>query len=83
MGLFGFGKKKDPQPVPAQQPEQKPVEISGPPYQQFVIVDGQWHLNPKYDPSAPKPAEIKVTGLDLDEDEKEDKDEDEEEDDED
>ena len=66
MGLFGFGKKKDPQPVQAQQPEQKPVEISGPPYQQFVIVDGQWHINPKYDPKAPKPEGPMVIGLDPD-----------------
>ena len=72
MGLFGFGKKKDPQPVQAQQPEQKPVEISGPPYQQFVIVDGQWHINPKYDPKAPKPEGPRVIGLGLDDDEDDD-----------
>ena len=77
MGLFGFGKKKDPQPAPARQPDPKPVEISGPPYQQFVIIDGQWHINPKYDPSAPKPEQPKVIGLDPDDDD-EDKDEDDE-----
>ena len=66
MGLFGFGKKKDPQPVPAQQPEQKPVEISGPPYQQFVLVAGQWHINPQDDPTAPKPEGPRVIGLDPD-----------------
>lgn len=66
MGLFGFGKKKEPQPAPAQHPEQKPVEISGEPYEQFVIIDGQWYINPNYDPKAPKPEGPRVIGLDPD-----------------
>ena len=72
MGLFGFGKKKEPAPAP--KPEPKPVEIIGPPYQQFVIVDGQWHINPKYDPKAPKPDEPRVVGLDDDEEEEKEED---------
>lgn len=76
MGLFGFGKKKEPQPAPARQPDPKPVEISGPPYQQYVIVDGQWHINPKYDPSAPKPQKVEVFGLGDDDEEEEEKEED-------
>lgn len=72
MALFGFGKKKEQQPAPAQKPEPKPVEISGPPYQQFVVVDGQWHINPKYDPNVPKPAKVAVTGLGPDDDDDDD-----------
>ena len=52
MALFGFGKKKAPAPAP--NPEPKPVEIKAEPYEQYVRVDGQWLLNPNYDPSAKK-----------------------------
>ena len=73
MGLFGFGKRnKQPTPAPKQEPKQP--EISGPPHQYFIMVDGQWYVNPDYDPSAPKPEPIKIYGLDDDED-KEDNDE--------
>ena len=71
MGLFGLGKKKEQAPAQKQESEQKQVEISGPPYQQYVIVDGQWHINPKYDPSAPKPQQVKVFGLGNDDEEEE------------
>jgi hypothetical protein len=70
MGLFG---KKKQQPAPAQ-PEQKPVEISGPPHMLFVMVDGQWYNNPNYDPNAPKPAQPRVIGLDPDDDDDDDDD---------
>lgn len=43
----------------------------------FVIIDGQWYNNPDYDPSAPKPEQPRVIGLDPDDDD-EDKDEDDE-----
>jgi len=69
MALFGFGKKKE--PAPAQKPEPKKVEIDAPPHQQYVRIDGQWILNPNYDPSAPKPPQVKVYGLDDDEDDEE------------
>ena len=76
MALFGFGKKKEQQPAPAPKPEQKPVEIKGEPYQYFVMVDGQWYINPNYDPSAPKPPKVQIFGLDDDEEEKEEDDDD-------
>ena len=63
MALFGFGKKKEPAPAP--KPEPKPVEIKGEPYQQFVMVDGQWYPNPNYDRSAPKPQRAPIYGLDF------------------
>ena len=66
MGLFGCGKKKEPQPMPARQPDPKPVEISEAPHQQFVLIDGQWYINPKYDPKAPKPEGPRVIGLGSD-----------------
>ena len=74
MALFGLGKKKTPAPAPKAEP--KPVEIKGEPYQQYVRIDGQWHLNPNYDPSAPKPPKVQVFGLDDDEEEKEEEDDD-------
>ena len=74
MGLFGFGKKKNQQPAPAQKPESKPVEISGPPHMYYVHVDGQWHINPNYDPNAPKPEQPLVIGLDPDDDDEDEED---------
>ena len=52
MALFGFGKKKEPAPAP--KPEPKPVEISGPPDQYMILVNGQWYINPNYDRQAYK-----------------------------
>lgn len=75
MALFGFGKKKqETAPAPAKQPEPEPVKIDAPPYEQYVRIDGQWHLNPNYDPTAPKPESVKVYGLDDDDDDEEDDD---------
>ena len=65
MALFGFGKKKEPAPA------QKPVEIKAEPYELYVRVDGQWVLNPNYDPSAPKPPQVEVYGLGDDDDDEE------------
>lgn len=55
MGLFGFGKKKEPAPAPKPEPK-KEVKIDAPPYEQYVRIDGQWMLNPNYDPSTHKAA---------------------------
>ena len=74
MGLFGFGKKKDQQPVPALQPGPEPVKITGEPYQYLVRIDGQWYVNPDYDPNAPKPEQPKIIGMDLLDDDDEDDD---------
>lgn len=71
MGLFDKFRKKE-APQPEIKPEPKPVEINAPPYQQYCIIDGQWHLNPNYDPSAPKPEQVKVYGLDDDDEEDDD-----------
>lgn len=76
MALFGFGKKKQqPAPAPVKKPEPEPVKIDAPPYEQYVRIDGQWHLNPNYDPNAPKPPKVIVVGLNDDEDEEEEDDE--------
>ena len=69
MALFGFRKKKEPAPAP--KPEQKPVEIKGEPYEYYVRIDGQWYINPNYDPSAPKPPKVKIFGLGDDDDDEE------------
>ena len=52
MALFGFGKKKEPAPAP--KPEQKKTEIKGDPSEYLIQVDGQWFVNPDYDPNAAK-----------------------------
>ena len=72
MGIFGFGKKKE--PVQASKPEPKPQPIPKDlkPYQHMYMVDGQWYVNPNYDPTAPKPPKVQVFGLDDDEDEEDD-----------
>ena len=54
MALFGFGKKKKPAPAPAPKPEPKKTEIKGAPSQYLIQVDGQWFVNPDYDPNAAK-----------------------------
>ena len=73
MALFGFGKKKNQQPAPAPKPE--PKQVSGPPHQHFILVDGQWYINPNYDPSAPKPEQpVIIGGLDDDDEDQEDDD---------
>ena len=69
MALFGFGKKKEPAPAP--KPEPKKVEIKGAPHERMVRIDGQWYINPNYDPSAPKPPKVHIIGLDDDDDEAE------------
>lgn len=54
MGLFGFGKKKAPAPAPNPEPQPQPVQYGAPPDQYMYMVDGQWYVNPNYDPSAKK-----------------------------
>jgi len=72
MGLFDkFKKKEEPKPAPAP----ASVKVDAPPYQQFCMIDGQWVINPNYDPMAPRPEAVKVYGLD-DDDEKEEEDDD-------
>lgn len=73
MGLFG--KKKEPRPAPAPQPEPKQPEISGPPHEYFIRVDGQWYINPNYDPTAPKPPKVRIIGMDDDDEEDDEDDE--------
>lgn len=54
MGLFGFGKKKAPVPAPKQKPKPQEIPNGAPPDQYMYMVDGQWYVNPNYDPSAKK-----------------------------
>lgn len=77
MGLFGFGKKKNQQPEPATVPATKPdpVPADVKPYQRMYMHNGQWFVNPNYDPTAPKPAEVNVFGIDQDEEETDDENE--------
>lgn len=72
MGLFGFCKKKKQKPVVSHVvPEQPPVPPDVKPYQYMYMHDGQWFINPNYDPKAPKPEQLRVIGLDPDDDEEE------------
>ena len=75
MALFGFGKKKEQTPAPKPEPK-KEIKIDAPPYEYYVMVNGQWVINPNYDPSAPKPPKIYVIGMDDDDDESEKEEED-------
>lgn len=75
MGLFG--KKKNQKPIAIQpEPEQPSVPPDVKPYQYMYMHDGQWFINPNYDPNAEKPEPVKIYG--LDDDEKDDEEEDEE-----
>jgi len=72
MGLFGFGKKKEQKHVTFPvEPEQPPVPPDVQPYQFMYMHNGQWYVNPNYDPKAPKPEEPRIIGLDFDDDEEE------------
>ena len=60
----------DPEPEPVPVPE----DVQS--YQQYYQYNGQWYINPNYDPSAPKPPKVQIFGLDDDEEEKEEDDDD-------
>ena len=55
----------DPEPEPVPVPE----DVQS--YQQYYQYNGQWYINPNYDPSVPNSEGPQVIGLDPDDDEEE------------